>query len=163
MLPHPLTHLAGFASLNKEYLAPHDTVHAIVQAGPNIHGTAELTFASPTKSKPVGDGFVITGSKGWISVNYAPKPGTDTPIVKAVIHTIVKSEGSVVEEEKEEVIEEPSIGVLAELKSFFVALKGQDDGKNLGDPLAALGDVAFFEAIFKSKGNLVDLGEMLQG
>jgi len=162
MLPHPLTHLSGFASLNKDYLAPHDTVHAVVQAGPNIHGTAELTFASPTKSRPAGEGFVITGSKGWISVNQISKPGTNTPIFRAAIHAVVKSEGGP-EEEKEEIIEEPSVGVLAELTSFFGALKGQDDGKNLGDPLAALGDVAFFQAIFQSKGNLVDLGRMLQG
>ncbi len=162
MLPHPLTHVSGFASLNKGYLAPHDTVHAIVQAGHNIHGTAELTWGSPTKSRPAGDGFVITGSKGWISVNQTSKPGTQVPIFRAVIHAVAKSETST-EEEKEEIIEEPSVGVLAELTSFFAALKGQDDGKNLGDPLAALSDVAFFQAIFKSKGSLVDLKQMLHG
>ncbi|KAF9447996.1 oxidoreductase family protein [Macrolepiota fuliginosa MF-IS2] len=162
MLPHPLTHLSGFSSLNKDYLAPHDTVHTIVKAGPKIRGTAELTWASPTKSRPTADGFVISGSNGWISVNQIHKPGSNAPIIRATIHSNFKSDSGA-EEEKEEVIEELYSGVKAELTSFFAAIKGQDDGKNLGDPLAALSDVAFVQAALNSEGNLVDLTQLIKG
>lgn len=161
MLPHPLTHLSGFASLNKDYLAPHDTVHTIVRAGPQIHGTADLTWASPTKSRPAIDGFIITGSNGWLSVNHVSKPGIHGPVVRVAIHSVTKLEGGA--EEKEEIIEEPSVGVQAELASFFAVIKGQDDNKGLGDPLAALGDVAFFQAALNSGGNLVDLTQLIKG
>ncbi|KXN87639.1 hypothetical protein AN958_08343 [Leucoagaricus sp. SymC.cos] len=161
MLPHPLTHLSGFASLNKPYLAPHDTVHTIVQAGPVIKGTAELTWASPTKSRPTSDGFVLSGTNGWVSVNLVSKPDRTAPVLCVSTHSVVKSsDGS--EGEKEEIIEEESIGVKAELESFFAAVGGQDDGKGLGDPLAALGDVAFFQAALNSNGNLVDLTQLLK-
>ncbi|KAJ3562817.1 hypothetical protein NP233_g9341 [Leucocoprinus birnbaumii] len=155
MLPHPLTALSGFASLNKSYLAPHDTVHTIVQAGPEIKGTAELTWASPTKSRPASDGFVISGTKGWVAVNQV------SGNIRVAIHSVVRAEdGS--EDEKEEIIEEKSIGVQAELDSFFAALQGKNDGKGLGDPLAALGDVAFFQAALNSQGSLVDLTQLLK-
>ncbi|KAF5350496.1 hypothetical protein D9756_008497 [Leucocoprinus leucothites] len=155
MLPHPLTALSGFASLNKSYLAPHDTVHTIVQAGPDIKGTAELTWASPTKSRPVSDGFVISGTKGWISVNQV------SGVIRVAVHSVVKAaDGS--EDEKQEIIEEKSIGVQAELESFFAVIQGKDDGKELGDPLAALGDVAFFQAALNSQGNLIDLTQLLK-
>lgn len=163
MLPHPLTHLSGFASLNKKYLAPHDTIHTIIQAGPDIHGTADLTWASPTKSRPQFDGFVISGTNGWLSVNQISTPGTGVPALRVAIHSVVKSKDDAEEEEKEEIIEEPLVGVQAELTSFFAAINGKDDGKRLGDPLAALGDVAFFQAALNSGGNLVDLNQLLRG
>lgn len=44
-----------------------------------------------------------------------------------------------------------------ELQSFFDAIAGKDDGLGLGDPQAALGDVAFIQASLNSNGEVVDL------
>ncbi|KAF8965773.1 oxidoreductase family protein [Flammula alnicola] len=162
MLPHALTHLTGFASLNKDFLAPHDTIHSVVKAGDYFHGIAEMTFASPTKSRPEADGFVVTGSDGWLSVNMVNKPGSDAPVIRIAIKSVVKSEGKP-EEEKEEVIEIPSKGVAAEQESFFDAVAGKYDDLRLGDPLNALGDVAFIQAALNSNGKLVNLTELLEG
>ncbi|PPQ79005.1 hypothetical protein CVT25_002314 [Psilocybe cyanescens] len=160
MLPHPLTHLSAFASLNKDYLKPHDTIHAIVKAGDHFTGTAELTWAFPTESRPQADGFVITGTDGWISVNQIYNPGA--PIIRIVAKYVHKQEGKP-EEVKEEVIDIPSKGIAAELSSFFDKIVGKDDGLGLGDPLAALGDVAFIQAALNSNGELVDLVRLLHG
>ncbi|KAH9474451.1 hypothetical protein JR316_0012910 [Psilocybe cubensis] len=160
MLPHPLTHLSAFASLNKDYLKPHDTIHAIVKAGDHFTGTAELTWAFPTQSRPQADGFVITGSDGWISVNLIYNPGA--PIIRIVVKSVQKPEGKP-EEVTEETIDIPSRGVAAELASFFDKIAGNDDGQGLGDPLAALGDVAFIQAALNSDGELVDLAKLLDG
>jgi len=161
MLPHPLTHLSGFASLVKDYLKPHDTIHAIIKAGDDIHGTAELTWAHPTKTRPVADGFVITGTDGWISVNQINKPGESNPTLRILVKSVHKPEGKP-EEEKEEIIDVPSSGIIAEQSSFFDLLNGKDDGFGLGDPLAALVDVAFIQAALNSNGHLVDLTKLLQ-
>ncbi|CAA7263395.1 unnamed protein product [Cyclocybe aegerita] len=158
MLPHPLTHLSGFASLAKDYLAPHDTIHAIVKAADHFHGTAEFTWASPTKARPQADGFVITGTDGWVAVNMEWAP---TPRVIVKVRSLVKVEGKS-DEEHEEVLELPSSGVAAELGSFFGTIGGKDDGLGLGDPLKALGDVAFIQAALNSDGQLVDLNKLLQ-
>ncbi|KDR66469.1 hypothetical protein GALMADRAFT_259259 [Galerina marginata CBS 339.88] len=162
MLPHPLTHLSGFASLNKDYLKPHDTIHAIVKAGDHFHGTAELTWAFPTQTRPVADGFVVTGTDGWLSVNQVSKPGAKSPILRILVKSVHKPEGKP-EEEKEEIIEVPSKGVIAELSSFFDKIAGKDDGLGLGDPLAALEDVAFIQAALNSNGQLVDLVKLVHG
>jgi len=160
MLPHPLTHLSGFASLNKDYLAPQDTIHTIVKAGDNYHGIVEITFASPTASCP-NDQMIITGTNGWLSVNYEETLDTSETFLRIVIKSVVKANGQP-DEEKEEIIEVAERGVLTELTSFFDAISGKDDGLGLGDPLSALRDVAFIEAALNSNGQLVDLTKMLQ-
>ncbi|RDB17252.1 putative oxidoreductase C26H5.09c [Hypsizygus marmoreus] len=169
MLPHQLTHLSGFASLNKDFLGPHDTINVVARAGSHFHGTAEITFASPTKSRPVADGFVITGTDGWLSVNQVGAERFRGPIFRVTIKSVVKKEGKP-DEEVEEVIEEPVKGIQAELASFFIAaevasffnaVKGKSDGTDLGDPLSALRDVAFIEAALNSDGRLVDLAELV--
>ncbi|KAF4613294.1 hypothetical protein D9613_010793 [Agrocybe pediades] len=163
MLPHALTHLSGFATLVKDYLKPHDTIHTIVKAGPDIQGTAELTWAHPTQSRPVADGFVITGTDGWISVNQITKPGDKAPTLRILIKSVHKpAEEGKPQEEKEEVVDVLSSGIAAEQESFFAALEGKDDGLGLGDPLAALGDVAFIQAALNSDGALVDLTKLLK-
>jgi len=161
MLPHALTHLSAFASLNKDYLKPHDTIQAITKAGDKFHGIVEITFASPTKSRPEGDRLVITGSSGWLSVNQISKPGTTKTFLRVVIKSVVKVKGKP-DEEKEEVIEEAERGIVVEFQSFFNAINGKNDGDGLGDPFSALGDVAFIEAALNSNGELVDLTKMLQ-
>jgi predicted dehydrogenase len=162
MLSQPLTHVSGFASLNKAYLAPHDTVHVIAQAGPGISGIADLSWASPTKSRPTSNAFVILGTNGWLSANFVSKPGVSGSVLRVTIHSVVEPKEGVEVEEKEEIIDEPGVGVQAELASFFAAINGKDDGKGLGDPLAALGDVAFFQAALNSGGNVVDLTQLLR-
>ncbi|PPQ65072.1 hypothetical protein CVT24_003026 [Panaeolus cyanescens] len=161
MLSRPLTQVSSFASLNKEYLKPHDTIHAIVKAGDNITGTAELTWAFPTAARPQADTWVITGSDGWIAVNHVYRPNAPA-VIRVVTKSLVKHEGKP-DEEKEEVLEIPSEGIAAELKSFFGAIVGQDDGLGLGDPQAALSDVAFIEAALNSDGQVVDLIKLVDG
>ncbi|KAL4259216.1 Gfo/Idh/MocA-like oxidoreductase N-terminal domain-containing protein [Pleurotus pulmonarius] len=159
MLPSPLTHLSGFASLNKDYLPPHDTITAVAKSiakdsTTTFHGTASLTWASPTPSKSVPDGITITGSDGWLSATSIYAEG----VVRITIKSVVHAEGKP-DEEREEIIDEPIQGVQRELESFFAATKGTDDG--LGDPLGALRDVAFIQAGLDSNGALVDLEKLI--
>ena len=161
VLPHPLTHLSGFTSLNKDYLLPNDTIQAIAKAGDNFHGIIEITYALPTKSIPEGDLLVVTGTEGWLSVNAVNKPGNTGTFIRTVIKSVVKVDGKT-DEEKEEVIEKLGGGVVAEFASFFDAISGKDDGLGFGDPLSALRDVAFIQAALNSNGELVDLAKLLQ-
>ncbi|KAL0945755.1 hypothetical protein HGRIS_012044 [Hohenbuehelia grisea] len=162
ILPRGLTHLSGFASLNKDYLAPHDTIHTISKAGSHFHGTVEMTFASPTKSKAVADGITITGTDGWVSIAIvSPAAGSDAPVIRTTITTVERDEDSLKEIEKQEVTEEPMQGVAREIESFFAALAGKDDGLGLGDPENALQDVAFIEAALNSDGQVIDLQKLV--
>jgi len=161
IVPNSLTHLSASASLNREHLKPHDTIHAVVRAGDHFHGIVELSWGSPTKSSPTTDTIVITGTDGWVSVKQIyPQDGTPAfwriRIVQAIHHDGKPSE------EKEEIVEIPSSGVPTELSSFFNAIAGKDDGLNLGDPFAALTDVAFIQAALNSNGSPVDLAKLLQ-
>lgn len=161
VLPHPITHLSAFASLNKDYLKPHDTIHAVVKAGSYFHGIVELTFASPTKSVPVSDSFTITGSDGWLSINQAKGSGSGNVLrIKIVKIERMSDDGKETETESEEIIEVPMKGVEAELQSFFDAVEGKDD-LNIGDPVGALRDVAFIQAGLNSAGNSIDLAELV--
>ena len=161
VLPLPLTHLSGFVSSNRDYLKPYDTLHSIAKARDDFHGIVEITFASPTKSVPAGDLISVTGTNGWLSVNSIDIPGKTGTFLRTVIKSVVKVEGKP-DEEKEEVIEEAQNGVVAEFTSFFDAINGKDDELGLGDPFAALSDVAFIEAALNSNGELVDLTKLLQ-
>ena len=158
VLPNPLTQLSGFASLNKDYLLPHDTIHVIASAGNKFHGIIEITYASPTKSIPAEDRLVITGTKGWLSVNVVNKPGTTGKLIRTVIKSVVVDRP---DEEKEEVIEKPKSGIEAEFASFFDAISGKDDGLGLGEPSSALHDVALIQAALNSNGELVDLAKLI--
>ncbi|KAF5328440.1 hypothetical protein D9619_013251 [Psilocybe cf. subviscida] len=180
MLPVQPTHLTGFAALNKAILAPHDTIHSVLKAvGKDkdgkettlFTGTSDMTFASPTESRPPGDALVIAGTKGWISVNTTYQNGN--PFIRARTVTRVKKDTKESisngeendEEDHEEITETPGKGVQVELQAFFAAVdnvtQGQDAADNLGDPSHALWDVAFIEAALKSDGRLVDFGKLL--
>ena len=160
VLPYSLTHLSGFASLNKDYLLPHDTIQVVAKAGNRFHGVIEITFALPIKSLSDGDRLVITGTEGWLSVNVFSKIELGTTFIRTVIKSVVKVDGKP-DEEREEVIEEPESGIVAEFASFFDAISGKDDGLGIGDPFSALGDVAFIQAALNSNGELVDLTKLL--
>ncbi|KAM6501411.1 oxidoreductase family protein [Amanita muscaria] len=155
VIPSTITHISSFASLNKEYLAPHDSIHAIVKAGPQIHGTASFTFAWPTKSTASSEDFIFTGTKGWLSI--IDTWDTEEGRVKLKIVTR-KSEDS--DEETEEVIEEAFNGVTAELVDFLKAVEGKGE-LGLGDPAGALKDVAFIEAALNSNGAVIDITNLV--
>ncbi|KAJ3822034.1 hypothetical protein F5880DRAFT_1732343 [Lentinula raphanica] len=160
ILPQPLTHLSGFASLNKDYLAPHDTIHSVIRAGSHYHGIVEMTFASPTQKTPAAENIVITGSKGWLACN--PSPEGFKLVIRAAEESDSDSEPA---KEKEEVATFPRKGVETELVAFFDDIVKQGAGKptsGVGDPKAALGDVAFIQAALNSEGNLIDLIELVQ-
>ncbi|KAJ7203957.1 oxidoreductase family protein [Mycena haematopus] len=158
MLPEPLTHLSSFASLNYEYLKPHDTIHAVAKAGSHFHGIVELSFGAPTKSTPSSDQFVISGSEGWMTLNFA-KGGESGQVLRIRIKRAVKVEGQPTEE-TEEIIDKPAKGVEAEFASFFDAIGGKP-ALDIGDPLEALKDVAFIQAGLNSGGELVDLAKLV--
>ncbi|KAF9531232.1 oxidoreductase family protein [Crepidotus variabilis] len=161
MLPRPLTKLTAIASLNQEYLKPHDTIHAIAQGGDDFHGIVEMTFALPTKTSPPRDGFVITGSKGWISVNVV-YPENESAFVRILTTTSTVEKEGEPPKEKQETLEVPSNGVGAELASFFGFIQGKDDKSGFGDPLGALADVAFIQASLNSGGSIVDLERLVR-
>lgn len=154
ILPSPITHLSGFASLNKDYLAPHDTINTILKNADGSHGIFELSFAAPTQSlSKASNGTTVTGTSGWLFVTQ------DQGVIKTTIKTIAEVDGKP-GPEQEEVIEEKQCGVEAELKSFLGAIAGNDDG--LGEPENALKDVAIIQAALNSNGQLIDLEKLLQ-
>ncbi|TFK31430.1 oxidoreductase family protein [Crucibulum laeve] len=163
MLPGSFTHLSAFASLSKEYLKPHDTIHSVVRGGTGnstYHGIIELTWAHPTPTRPQADGIIITGSQGYISVNTVYSSSGGPPVIRIKTTRLVKVD----DKEKEEVDEEEVVskGVEAELASFFKAVEGKaEDG--LGEPREALKDVAFIQAGLESEGKEVDLEALVKG
>lgn len=164
ILPSAMTHLSGFASLNKEWLAPHDTINAIIKNADGSHGILELSFAAPSPSRSdAGQGLVITGTDGWLQVQQTLTRDLIHNVEKSVFRITIKSAtrdaNGVLGPEKEEVIDEPIRGVELEQASFFAALDGKVDG--LGSPLGALKDVAVIEAALTSGGELVDLEKLI--
>lgn len=157
--------ISGFASLNTEWLAPHDTINAIIKCADGSHGIFELSVAAPTQSRAsVGNGTVITGTNGYITVDEIdvkdPVTGEEKPVFRVIIRSVAKDTHGKVGCEREEVIDEPVRGVELELASFFaVALEGKQDG--LGDPRGALQDVAIIEAALKSNGELINLEKLV--
>lgn len=164
ILPSAMTHLSGFASLNKEWLAPHDTINTIIKNADSSHGIFELSFAAPSPSRSdSGRDIVITGTDGWLQVQQTLARdlvhNIDKPIFRITIKSATRDANGELGPEKEEVIDEPIRGVELEQASFFAALDGKDDG--LGSPLGALKDVAVIEAALTSDGKLVDLEKLI--
>lgn len=164
ILPSAMTHLSGFASLNKEWLAPHDTINTIIKNADSSHGIFELSFAAPSPSRSdSGRDIVITGTDGWLQVQQTLARdlvhNIDKPIFRITIKSATRDANEELGPEKEEVIDEPIRGVELEQASFFAALDGKDDG--LGSPLGALKDVAVIEAALTSDGKLIDLEKLI--
>lgn len=151
--------LSGFASLNKKWLAPHDTINAVVRSADGSHGIVELTFAAPTqsRSKEAYNGITITGTDGWLSVNQAKVLDGGAPVggLRTTIKIAKRDKDGKDIEEAEEVIETKVDGVPNELQFFINAIGGSDDG--LGTPQGALRDVAFIQAALNSNGFPIDL------
>lgn len=165
MLPSPMTYLSGFASLNLEWLAPQDTINAIIKSADGSHGIFELSNAAPTQSRSsVGNGTVITGADGYLTINQTkvkdPVTGDEKPVFRIIIKSVTRDADGKAGPEREEVIDEPVRGVELELASFFAAaLEGKEDG--LGSPRGALRDVAIIEAALNSGGKLIDLEKLV--
>ena len=165
MLPSPMMYLSGFASLNVEWLAPHDTINALIKSADGSHGIFELSVAAPTQSRSsVGNGTIITGTDGYITINQTkakdPVTGEEKSVFRVVIKSVTRDADGKVGPEREVVIDEPVRGVELELASFFaVALEGKEDG--LGSPRGALQDVAIIEAALNSNGKLIDLEKLV--
>ncbi|KAJ7066392.1 hypothetical protein C8F01DRAFT_1123105 [Mycena amicta] len=158
ILPHPLTHLSAFASLNFDHLKPHDTINAVVQSEGNFHGIVELSFGAATTTSPTVDQYVITGSEGWMTLNF--KRVDNKSVLRLHIRRVVRdAEGKRLRED-EEVMDLPAKGVPAEFESFFEKAAGKET-MEIGDPLSALKDVAFIQAGLNSAGELVDLRKLV--
>ncbi|EIW79473.1 NAD(P)-binding protein [Coniophora puteana RWD-64-598 SS2] len=164
MLPSPLTHLTGFASLNREWLAPHDTINAVLRTADGAHGLLDLSFASPVPSRSATNGpmAVITGSKGFLTLTRPPREQAGGKSVFRVTIKSVQDEASEGKgEEVEEIIDGEESGVTVELEGFFERIRpnGSDNGK--GEPREALKDVALIQAGLTSNGSLVDLTKLV--
>ncbi|KAI0265360.1 oxidoreductase family protein [Gloeopeniophorella convolvens] len=152
ILPSEITHLVGFASLNKDYLAPHDTITATIKTADGAHGLVEFTFAAPGGDyrARAGNGYVITGDAGYITIRDFGEGGWRLTVAS------VSDKG---EKTAEEVTDfNPPRSIELELRSFFHAIAGQDDQAQ--NPRSALKDVAFIQAGLNSNGQLVDLVEL---
>ncbi|KAF9258335.1 NAD(P)-binding protein [Marasmius fiardii PR-910] len=154
--------LVSFASLNKPYLAPKDTVHAILKT-PKYNGTLDFTWAWPVKPQPNSDETIIMGSQGYIGIarRKAEEGGGWNVTMKSLVS------GSNEYKETEETYAFRSQGVWEEFKAFFdVVFGGGGEAKSpvgsfeIGDPMNALFDVAFIQGMLDSDGTILDLGEL---
>ncbi|KAF9652272.1 NAD(P)-binding protein [Thelephora ganbajun] len=143
ILQEPLKLVSGFASLNIDWLAPLDTLTAVIQTASGAHGSFSLSFAASVQNT-ARFGFVILGTEGLVEIT---RKGSDLTL------KLTKADGSV------DTIEHAPRGVQLELAAFVNAIKGVDDG--LGTPLSALKDVGLLQAAFESQGKLVDLQELV--
>lgn len=153
--------LSGYASLNQDYLAPHDTLNSVVRTADGAHGLFELTFACPTAAKHqlARGGISVTGTKGWVSIDNATSVEGKGALVITVCTRQTDAQGRTTGE-TEEKIEKLVSGVSEEFKRFFKAIDGEDDG--FGQPGNALKDVAFIQAALNSNGAPVDLVKLVQ-
>ena len=164
-MPSPIVSLSGYASLNQEHLAPQDTINATTRNADGSHGLIELNFGAPVPSRSTlaGSGISITGSDGWLFLNLTKgkdASGKEYPAIRITTRIVTKDAQGLPTGETEEVIEERSQGVEVELKSFFAAIAGNDDG--FGDPFEALKDVGFIQAGLNSNGSPIDLVKLVQ-
>ncbi|KAL5520816.1 hypothetical protein ACEPAF_2819 [Sanghuangporus sanghuang] len=173
LLLDPLKQVTSFASLSRPHLPPQDTITALISCTPvsersseskdkKTHGIFELSFAAPAPSRSeVGNTIILTGDKGWLEIATGVKVGNKS-VVRITLHIVTheqEKEGDELEE-AEEIIEEEQKSIQAEIENFLNAIKGTDDG--LGDPRAALLDVAVIQAALTSEGVPVDLDELLR-
>lgn len=163
MLPSSFKTLSGFASLNKDWLAPHDTINAVVQSADGSHGIVELTFAAPTtsRSERAFNGITITGTDGWLSVNQVKVIDGSRPVggLRVTVVTAKRDKDGKDIGETEEIIDKETDGVPNELRYFIDAIGGSDNG--LGTARGALQDVAFIQAGLTSNGTPINLEKLV--
>lgn len=135
--------VSSFASLNFDWLAPLDTLTAVIKTVSGAHGSFSLSFAVSTENA-ARFGFVVLGTDGLIEIT---RKGSGLGL------KLTKADGSIV------LTEHAHLGVELELAAFVDAIRGVDDG--LGTPLSALKDVGLLQATFESQGKPVDLQELV--
>ncbi|KII91478.1 hypothetical protein PLICRDRAFT_156577 [Plicaturopsis crispa FD-325 SS-3] len=161
--------LSAYASLVKSYLEPHDTIHAIARSGKEgskeaVLGIFELSFAAPSASLGTSNGITITDTQGYLFISIAKsKEPEATNCLRTRV--VVRKKGSDdVKQDVEEVFEDTMQGVEAELKAFFEVVRGEEGSiKGIGEPRAALWDVAFIQAGLTSGGQSIDLDKLVDG
>lgn len=173
LLPDSIKQVTSFASLSRDHLPPHDTITALLSCtspsdtsskpkDKKAHGIYELSFAAPAPSRSkAGNTTIITGDKGWLEIASGVKVGGKS-VVRVTLHVVThpqEKEGDVLKEQ-EEVIEEEQRSIEMEISYFLDAVKGTDNG--LGDPRAALFDVAVIQAALTSEGSPVDLEKLVR-
>ncbi|KAI0786966.1 oxidoreductase family protein [Abortiporus biennis] len=161
ILPSPMVSLSGYASLNLSYLAPQDTINAVVKSKDGSHGIVELTWGAPVLSRAseAQKGISITGTEGWIWIEQTTI-GDGQQIFRVTVKVSEKNEKGEEIGETKVVLNEPVKGVEEELRRFLNAIAGEDDG--FGDPYSALKDVAFIQAALNSNGAPIDLEKLVE-
>ncbi len=156
ILDSPFTTLSAHASLAKDILPPHDTIHAIARVANGAHGVVELSWGTPvpTRAADAHNSIAVTGTDGWLEVTRAPGA------FRVTVKTATRDEAGRRVGERTEVLEEKERGVQREIAGFLAALDGEDDG--LDGPRGTLVDVAFIEAALNSGGAPVDVGKLAQ-
>ncbi|KZT63512.1 NAD(P)-binding protein [Daedalea quercina L-15889] len=164
MLPSPIKIVSGFASLNREFLKPEDTINAVVQSADGSHGVLDLTWGAPTSSASAraAKGITIMGTDGWLSVSSVTIVDGPKSVggMRVTVVTAKKDKDGNVTGETEEIIDKVSDGVPNEIRFFVNAINGSDNG--LCAPLGALHDVAFIEAALNSKGSPIDIERLMK-
>ncbi|KDQ56757.1 hypothetical protein JAAARDRAFT_70456 [Jaapia argillacea MUCL 33604] len=161
---YPLSKLSAFSALHKSWLAPHDTINAVIRCGtPSTseatsapQGTYDLTFAAPSSSAGKSNGYTITGTTGFISITNVKSAIRITLTTVKVDPVTGKDLG-----EEVQVFDEEQCGVKMELKEFLGAVKGEK-GWDVGRPREAVKDVAVIQASLESEGRLVDLERLVK-
>lgn len=149
-----MTQICSFASLHKPYLAPHDTIQAIIKTAGHhsCTGTLNLSFAAPLPSAAISH-ITMTGSQGWLDLVLSSGKWTLQVQSKAADENSLS--------EARDQFEEVQAGVEIELRSFFAALSGvHNDVQNLGDPRGALQDVRLIQAALTSDGISLKLSDV---
>lgn len=129
--------------MNFDWLAPLDTLTAVIQTASGAHGSFSLGFAVSAQGA-ARFGFTVLGTEGLIEIT---RGGSGLTL------KLTKSDGSTVS------IDHAHRGVELELAAFVNAIKGVDDG--LGTPSSALKDVGLLQAALESQGKPVDLQELV--
>ncbi|KZO94736.1 NAD(P)-binding protein [Calocera viscosa TUFC12733] len=150
VLPSPLVSLSGFAVLLNEHLAPHDCIHATLKCADGAQGFFNLN--SGASGWEGGGGTTILGTDGSVEVQHFSKEGK--PWIRAVLRRGKKGE------QKEEVYEHPSSGVLEEQRYFVEAVEGKTDN-DYGNPRGAVEDVAVIQAGLTSEGTKIEFSQLI--
>ena len=143
ILQDPLKIVSGFASLNFDWLAPLDTLTAVIKTTSGAHGSFSLSFAVSARDA-ASFGFTVLGTEGLVEIT---RKGSGMTL------KLTKADGSIIS------TDHARDGVELELAAFVNAIKGVDDG--LGTPSSALKDVGLLQAAFESQGKPVDLQELV--
>jgi len=150
VLPSPFVSLSGFAVLLNEHLAPHDCIHATLKCADGAQGFFNLN--SGASGWEGGGGTTILGSEGSVEVQHFQKEGK--PWIRAILKEGKKGE------QKEEVFEHASNGVMEEQRYFFDAVNGKKEN-DYGNPRGALEDVAVIQASLTSEGNKIEFSQLI--